>query len=190
MKRQPVRGANGRFLSTEEAAKMRGEAVQLRASGLSYARIAQRLGVSKSTVWETIQTAYAQVALDSAPVALHLELERLDEDLTTLSTIKAKLLKSLRAQDEGGDGPDIIAVSNTLVKLTEARGRIGERHARLRGLDAPTTVRVETTEGVPVSEVLARVAAAVRPYPDAAAAVALVALELAGSLPGAEGEES
>ena len=181
MKRQPVRGANGRFLSTEEAAKMRGEAVRLRASGLSYARIAQRLGVSKSAVWETVQTAYAQVSLDSAPVALHLELERLDEDLTTLSTIKAKLLGSLRAQDEGGDGdgPDLIAASNTLVKVTEARGRIGERHARLRGLDAPTTVRVETTEGVPVAEVLARVAAAVRPFPDAAAAVALVALEFA-----------
>lgn len=189
MKRQPVRGANGRFLSTEEAAKMRGEAVRLRASGLSYARIAQRLNVSKSTVWETVQTAYAQVSLDSAPVALHLELERLDEDLTTLTTIKGKLLQALRAED-GGDGPDLVAVSNTLVRLTEARGRIGERHARLRGLDAPTTVRVETTEGVPVAEVLARVAAAVRPFPDAAAAVARVVLELAESMPGAEGEQS
>ncbi|MFE5773699.1 hypothetical protein ACFQ7O_35695 [Streptomyces sp. NPDC056485] len=173
------RSSNGRFVRVDPDPETLTKALQMRGQGVSYARIAGRLNLSKTVVFEMVQAAYAAVVQDSGPVALALELDRLDEELTLLNTAQAKVLRALnRPADVGEERLDAVAVALT-VKLADARGRIAERRAKLRGLDAPQTIRVEDATGIPVHEVLRRVAEAVRPYPEAAAAVSAVLVELA-----------
>lgn len=170
------RSSNGRFVRVEDDPETLAKALQMRAQGVSYARIAGRLGMAKSTAFEMVQAAYASVVQDSGAVALALELDRLDEELTLLNTAQGKLLRALNDSEDPEPDPTVIGL---MVKLADARGRIADRRARLRGLDAPQTIRVEDATGIPVHEVLRRLTEAVRPYPEAAAAVSAVLVELA-----------
>ncbi|WP_338909683.1 helix-turn-helix domain-containing protein [Streptomyces nigra] len=177
-------------MKREESPDIQAEVLRMRAAGSSYSHIARRLNISKSTAHGIVQSAYATVTHDLGPVALALELERLDEDLAALSAAKAKALRALSAvpvADEDGDGSGVDRLATavtTLTKITEARGRVGDRRARLRGLEAPTTVRLEAGTGPTVGEILDRVADAVRPFPDAAAAVSMLLLDIAEAMDG------
>lgn len=194
MGKRASRGSNGRFVRREDSPDVPAEALRLRAQGFSYGRIADRMKISKSTAYEIVQAAYAAVVQDTAPVALAIELDRLDDDFLALSTLKARLVRRVvpdHHEDGQGLAPDDRA-AELLVKTVRERGRISEQRSRLRGLAAPATIRVETEEsaGIPLATVLDRIAAAVRPFPDAAAAVSLVLFELREALLSDDGPES
>lgn len=110
---------------------MREQALALRISGLSYREIARRVttqngtGIGVATAHLLVTEALEAVIdrnTDQAQVALRLELERLD----------AMIVKLWPKVKDGGVVPPLeVGVANTLI-------RIGERRAKLLGLDAPT----------------------------------------------------
>lgn len=100
------------------------EALALRAEGLSYAKIASRMGVSSATAYKWVKKALGRLQeklAERAELVWRLELERLDE-----------LQAALWGKAQDGD-----------VKAVMAILRIMERRAKLYGLDAPDRLEVQ-----------------------------------------------
>lgn len=113
---------------TIEAQERRAKAVQLRRMGWSYSRIANQLGMTKSSVHKAVTKALTetQQALDVEADTLRAqELERLDE-LQSHIWIEA---------------------SKGNLKAVDRILKIIERRAKLLGLDAPTKVASTTPDG-------------------------------------------
>lgn len=180
-----MRNQNGRFTADHDTVERRVRALRLRSAGASYRAIAADLGVNPSTAYRLVQSTYAELVTEAGADALALELDRLDADLLALNRTAAKVTTALQDLDPADDRavlPTLATLASAVARLTEAKGRISERRARLRGLDQPHRVQVETGASLPVTAVLERVVAAVQPWPDAAAAVGLVLLDLADDL--------
>lgn len=108
------------------AAERRYQAVQLRQKGLSYRRIAERLGCSKSVVAKDIKREIQELkSLTRAEVEelRQLELERLDTAQQFVS-------------NELNNGNDVLAAVDRWLKISE-------RRSKLLGLDAPIQVQVQ-----------------------------------------------
>lgn len=160
------RGSNGRFTKAAKDVEQAVEAVKMRGQGATFRQIAERLGVSVSTAHGIVEEAYANVLQEPAAAALALELERLDNDLLALNVAQARITTAMRPprdeDDDGGGqrGTVPLAVGTTvLCRIVEAKGRISERRARLRGLGAPQLLRLEPPETVSRDEITALIAA-------------------------------
>lgn len=103
------------------AADRRRQAMQLRTQGLSFQRIGDALGISRQSAHKHVQRALAELARETEQAVRELralESERLDRALAVIWP-----------QVEAGH---LGAIDRML--------RIGERRARLLGLDAPTRI--------------------------------------------------
>lgn len=117
------------------AAKVRslshqGAALALRCAGLSFAAIGTRIGVCKAQAFKLVRKGLEETRLQIAGSADTLRSEE-------LARLDGMLQKVYPRAARG----DLAAVDRVL--------KIGERRARLLGLDAPTRTALEGTEGAP-----------------------------------------
>ena len=119
------------FIRTEEQAILDTEALRLRSKGLTYQKVADSLGVSKSTAHERVQRALAAIPKEAVEEYRKLETERLD---TMLERVMEKV-----THDDGKSG-FLFAVDRALA--------IMDRRAKLLGLDSPTKHEVITLGAV------------------------------------------
>lgn len=162
-----ARNSQGRFVPSPDTAERDAAASRLRAEGRAYREIAERLGFADpSGARRAVERGLDAIRAEGAEALRELELHRLDQ-------LHQRAWSELTRDDE--DSQPLQAIDRLL--------KIQERRARLLGLDARDTtqaaVTVNVAGGVPVDTVLARVVAAVRPWPAAADAVAQVLAELA-----------
>lgn len=111
-----------------EAQERRAKAVQLRRMGWSYGRIANQLGITKSSAHKAVTKAMTEVQqlLDTdAETARAMELERLDELQSYLW----------------------LPASKANAQAVEKILKIMERRAKLMGLDAPSKVAPTNPNG-------------------------------------------
>ena len=124
-------------------------ALELRRRNLTYRQIADQLGMgSVSRAYDAVQRALLDAVVESAEEVRKVELERLDE----LSRVAWRVLHARHVHiGRGGDlatdadGEPIIDDGPTLQAIDRLL-KIGERRAKLMGLDAPTQVQVLTTD--------------------------------------------
>jgi len=116
----------GGFIRTEEQAILDTEALKLRSNGLTYQKVADYLGVSKSTAFERVQRALAAIPREAVEEYRKLENERLD-------LLLEKVLDKALAEDDNKGF--LFAVDRALA--------IFERKGKLNGTDSPVkTVNV------------------------------------------------
>jgi len=99
----------------------RDKCLSLRKAGLTYAKIAERVGISKQGAYKAVQTALNEIRehyRETAVEVVALELERLDE-----------MTAALEGKVAYGD-PQSVATAL----------RVMERRAKLLGLDAPQKI--------------------------------------------------
>jgi len=143
-----------------KAAERQRRALELRALGLSYDRIASELGYrGRSGAWRSVQSALAKVRAEGVTELRTLESERLDQ-----------LLSACWKKAVSGDPKSINAAL-----------RVCERRARLMGLDAPTRYEIaqllQTEDWRRVKETITK---ALEPWPEASRAVAAALMEVDG----------
>lgn len=122
--------------------------LELRRSGLSYAKIAAETGVAQQTAYKIVKGYLEKVAAECTEEAkelIALECERLDS-----------LYKALEPKIEVGE-----------TKAITAATKIMERRARLLGLDQPDKLeQVVRFENLPSSELVSRAKARGIPIPE------------------------
>jgi len=152
--------ATGEYVRTPATAERDAAAARLRGRGYTYAKIAQELGLSgRQVAYEAVQRALKAIVKEAASEALAIELDRLDAELVRLEGLEAaaravmtrnhvtvshgKVISTTGPDGEEepllDDGPVLQAIDR-LVRIEDARGRNGDRRAKLLGLNAPTRV--------------------------------------------------
>ena len=119
------------FIRTEDQAILDTEALKLRSNGLTYQKVANYLGVSKSTAFERVQRALAAIPREAVDEYRKLENERLD-------LLLEKVLDKALAEDDNKGF--LFAVDRALA--------IFERKGKLNGTDSPTKHEVITLGAV------------------------------------------
>jgi hypothetical protein len=105
--------------------ELQGQALELRRAGNGYEAIAEKLGIGKSSAHRMVEAAMAGAR---AQIAASVDELRADE-ITRLDGMLAKLWPKVT------DDPDL-AVIDRIIK-------IGERRAKLFGLDAPVRTAIQ-----------------------------------------------
>jgi DNA-directed RNA polymerase subunit K/omega len=119
--------------STARARKLKhqAQALDLRRAGHSYAAISGKLGISKSSAHQLVQESLEDARRQIAASADELR----SEEIARLDGMLAKLYpKAARG--------DVAAVDRVL--------RIGERRAKLLGLEAPVRIETSGVDGNPI----------------------------------------
>jgi hypothetical protein len=133
-------------MRTPEQIALDHRAAEMRSRSLTYQQIGDQLGMTRQAAHQAVQRAIAEIPKEGTDAALHLELDKLDLLERQLFGIMGK--KHLRTSTTGkvvehegspvyDDGPVINAISGLL--------KVGERRARLLGLNAPTKVSQDVT---------------------------------------------
>lgn len=144
---QGNRAGNGRFTRTPDTAARDAAAVRLRAQGASVEEIAATLGyANKGTASKAVQRALQAVVRPDVEQLRALQGDELDaiqqECWRIISTPHPKVSASGRIVVDPSTGEPvtdpapIVAALNTLV-------RVGERRAKLLGLDGPAKVEIK-----------------------------------------------
>ena len=120
----------GGFIRTEEQAILDTEALRLRSKGLTYQKVADYLGVSKSTAFERVQRALAAIPKEAVDEYRKLENERLDELLELV----------LKKAHDPENKAAMFAVDRALA--------IFERKGKLNGTDAPVKTVTVTVDAL------------------------------------------
>ena len=118
------------FIRTEEQAILDTEALKLRSNGLTYQKVADSLGVSKSTAHERVQRALAAIPKEAVDEYRKLENERLDELLEFV----------LKKAHDPENKAAMFAVDRALA--------IFERKGKLNGTDAPVKTVTVTVDAL------------------------------------------
>jgi len=119
------------------------EAARLRAAGLSYRQVGQRLGVTHTTVVKMEQRALERVVLPSVQELRRAETSKLDADESALRAIIESPPMIVASNGTVTAVPNVDAVSRAI----DVRTRLAARRARLLGLDAPVlTVHRSATD--------------------------------------------
>ena len=118
----------GGFVRTEEQAILDTEALRLRSRGMTYQKIADRIGTSKQTAYNRVQRALAAIPAEVVDEYRRLENERLDNLLEVV-------LEKAFDQDYKGA---MFAVDRALA--------IMERKGKLNGTDMPARHEVVTLD--------------------------------------------
>lgn len=164
-----TRDGKGRYDRDLNTAQRDAEAARLRSRSLSYAQIAEQLGISKTSAYEAVQRVLAETIQEAAAEVRQFELQKLDaaerivlevmeKEHLTVSNGRIIQKRIEWERDEAGeivmdgngkpigiyedlmdDAPKLAAVGQYL--------RIQQRRAALLGLDAP----VKAQTGVQIS---------------------------------------
>lgn len=148
-----TRNGMGRFDRDPTTAIRDGQAAALRARGLTYAAIGERLGMSTSSAHEAVQRALRDAVAEPGEAVRQLELERLDylyrraldiaeREHVAISNGRVVGRRTGEVDEEGDpiyedvldDAPELAAIKTLL--------QIQERRAKLLGLDSATKVDV------------------------------------------------
>lgn len=129
------RPPNARKQSDAELAERDAKIWELRLQGHSLRAIGAAVGLSHPSVLAILEKGYAELIYPQVEEARAIELERLDE-----------LLVKLRPGIDSGD-----------VQSIGAAVKIGDRRAKLLGLDAPTKVQAEIEQVPPTPELIDRI---------------------------------
>jgi hypothetical protein len=164
------RGKNGKFERVIGTAESDAEAATLRAQGLTYRQIADRLGyVTESGAYKAVDRALTAACRDSGDALRILEVQRLDDLLRRAYEVLDRVHfahsngRLVRRRVVGPDGlwvviggdddhpiyeeEDVIDDAPTL-KAIDTVLKIQERRSRLLGLDRPTKHEVITLDAV------------------------------------------
>ena len=125
----PRVNSRGGFVKTAESAQKDTEALRLRSSGMTYSRIAEALGISKSHAYYRVQNALAAIPAEAVDEYRRLENERLDQ------LLEVAMAKALDPEAKGGA---LFAIDRVLA--------IQDRRTKLLGLDAPIRHEVITLD--------------------------------------------
>jgi predicted DNA-binding protein (UPF0251 family) len=115
------------YIRTEDQAHLDTEALKLRSMGLTFQKVADNLGISKSTAYERVQRALAAIPAEVVDEYRRLENERLD-----------LLLEVTMEKALSGDKAAMFAVDRALA--------IMERRGKLNGTDAPQKHEIITLD--------------------------------------------
>lgn len=143
------------------------KALELRKQGQSYDQIALELGMANRMVaWRLVHRAFDRITAEPASEMKLLELARLDDVLTkAYEVMHAPHYVAITSGPNAGDlvrhpeteelliddGPKLAAIDRVV--------KIGERRAKLAGLDAPVQTRVGTIPNEVIQEEIARLEA-------------------------------
>jgi transcriptional regulator with XRE-family HTH domain len=136
----------GKFERDIAQARLDAQAAELRAQGLTYPQLAERLGCSFSTAYARVQRALAAVPVEAVTELRQIECDRIDAVISRLwDIVEAEHpLVSHGKRIEGllDDGPRLAALAGILRASAEKR--------KLLGLDAPArqTITVVTEDVV------------------------------------------
>ena len=139
-----ARDGNGKAMRTPEHIAKDQQAAQLRSMSLTYAQIGERLGITKQAAHQAVLRAIADIPKDGAEMALKLELEKLD--IVEQKLMQALLRKHLKVSNSGKviiHEDDVVYDDQPVISAATALMRLGERRARLLGLNAPTRVEAD-----------------------------------------------
>ena len=118
------------------AAQRRPEVFRLRRAGMPYLDIAERFGLSVSTVWEDYQTELKRIQVPPEE-----RKEAFDSDLSKIERTLYRIEAAMSKTDLPGE---------QLVRLALAQARVLKRKAEMVGYDAVPEIRIEATVGVEV----------------------------------------
>lgn len=141
-----ARGGNGQYIRTIEGAQRDAEAARLRATGMTYSRIAEELGYAGSgKAHQAVQRALIETMKEPADELRSLQVMQAMEVYQLARVIALKNSpahshgKVVYVRDANGseiplvdDGPKLSAMDRMLKAM--------ERMAKLQGLDSPTKV--------------------------------------------------
>jgi hypothetical protein len=118
----------------ERIAERQNKALELRKSGLPYAKIAEKLGVSLSVAHKDVASKLGELreyGLRLAVEMRQMELERMDESLLE---VKQAMIAARKKQDH-----------DLILKCVDRQIKISESRRKLMGLDMPQ--RIDVTSG-------------------------------------------
>lgn len=124
-------GTNANSARLARKVKHQEQALELRRAGLSYATIARRIGLSKSRAHALVQLGLQEARAQNAASAEELRVEELSRLDGMLAKVYPKAAKG-----------DLQAVDRVL--------KIGERRAKLLGLEAPVRIEATGRDGAPM----------------------------------------
>jgi len=151
-----ARDGRGRAIRSLETVKQDQRAAELRSESLTYAEIAEQLGISVTAAHESAVRGMAAVPTENQIAAKCLELLKLDRRERRLFAIMdAEHLKIDRGQVVCHDGRPVVDPA-PVIAASNALDRIAVRRARLLGLDAPQRFRVGTLSEEDLDEEIAR----------------------------------
>jgi len=117
----------GGFVRTEEQAITDTKALRMRSSGMTYGKIAEAMGCSKSAAYERVQRALAAIPAEAVDEYRRLETDRLD-------TLLELAMRKVESEDKGF----LFAIDRVLA--------IMDRRSKLLGLDSPVKHEVITLD--------------------------------------------
>ena len=147
-----------------ETQRLRAAVLEGRVKGWSFPRCAMELGITQGYAYKLYREAMRQIVAPGVSEVRELELARLDgltEDCYNLLNAEIHLVSGGRvvrdvATDEAGnvimdddDQPKFVRLRDYAIKLAamDRLLKIGERRARLLGLDAPTKTALTDPSG-------------------------------------------
>lgn len=155
--------AGAKRVEMEERAQ---KALDYRRQGLSFAQIGAQLGIDKVTAYRDVTRQLSKLAEQNAGLAAEyraLELERLDDlertarrILTTrhVQVSHGRVVRGIDVDPRTGEVQDTTLEDDApVLAAVQALLRIGERRARLLGLDAPRVTELTGLDGEPLMQV-------------------------------------
>lgn len=141
------RDGRGKFIRQPDTAERDAQACRLRVSGCTYQQIADRLGYPhRDLARRAVERALLEIIREPAEQLRQLELERLDEMAriawSVLYTKHLHVSASGKVARHPDTGEVLIDHEPTFAAMDRLL-KIGERRAKLLGLDAPTRIEAE-----------------------------------------------
>jgi hypothetical protein len=143
-----TRTTQGRLTRSTVEVDHDADAARLRGEGLSYAAIGRHLGISKSTAFERVQSAWRATLTEPAEQARAVELARLEDahDAALAVLLREHLTvshgKVITVKDEEGNDVPLIDDAPVLQAVDRIRA-LSESRRKLLGLDAPARLSID-----------------------------------------------
>jgi hypothetical protein len=122
------------------------QAAEMRSRSLTYQQIGDALGMSRQAAHKAVLRAIEDIPKEAAAEALALELEKLDAyERRLFEVLEKKHLYISRGGKVVFHDGEPIEDDTSVIQAISALLRVGDRRAKLLGLNAPTRVDTELT---------------------------------------------
>lgn len=152
-----TRDGRGRYDRSIDTVERDAEAARLKAKSWSYQQIADHLGITKSSAFDAVQRAYADVITEPAEAARKVEIDRYDQSLRNLDDMREMVLDLLKRRhytvsngrvvhldDEPlEDDGFVLSAVDRLNAIESQRNAVAARRAKLMGLDIAVKQEVD-----------------------------------------------